>query len=416
MPNSLAQYDPRNETLVMLLAGGQGERLYPLTRDRAKPAVPFGGIYRIIDFTLSNCLNSGLRKINVLTQYKSFSLQRHLQFGWSIFRPELGEYMNVVPPQQRSGAHWYLGTADAIFQNIYTLQREKPKYVLILSGDHIYKMNYARMIDFHIKKDADMTIACFAVPSSSAARQLGVVAADDNQKLIEFQEKPEHPAEMPGRPGYSYCSMGVYIFKTEQLVRELVLDAKTDSSHDFGKNIIPSMVQKNSKLFAYEFTGDGTSAQAYWRDIGTVDAYYEANTDLVQVSPQFNLYDPEWPIRTYQPPSPPAKTVFNEPGRQGMCLDSLVSHGCIVSGAHVEKCVLSPNVRIHSGSDVQESVVMESVDIGRGCKIRRAIIDKRMHIPDGTVIGYNLEEDKARFSVSPKGVVVVPSGIQIEKG
>ena len=410
----LADNDELKRTAVLLLAGGQGERLYPLTRDRAKPAVPFGGIYRIIDFTLSNCLNSGLRRINVLTQYKSSSLQRHLQLGWTIFRPELGEYMNVIPPQQRSGAHWYLGTADAIYQNIYTLEREKPAHVLVLSGDHIYKMNYAHMINFHLSKGADMTVACFAVPTAKAARQLGVLAADSEGRLIEFQEKPEQPAEMPGRPGFCYCSMGVYLFRTGVLVREVIADAKTDSAHDFGKNIIPSMVRKQEKVYAYEFKGDGASSEAYWRDIGTIDAYWEANYDLVQVSPAFNLYDPDWPIRTWQPPAPPAKTVFNDPsGRQGRAVNSLVSHGCIISGGYVEESVLSPLVHVHSRADVRQCVVMDEVDIGRGARIRRAIIDKRMLIPEGTVIGYDPEKDRARFTVSPGGIVVVPMGVRL---
>ena len=412
--SKLSSQNPMSQTSVMLLAGGQGERLYPLTRDRAKPAVPFGGIYRIIDFTLSNCLNSGLRRINVLTQYKSFSLQRHLQLGWSIFRPELGEYMNVIPPQQRSGAHWYSGTADAIYQNVYILEREKPDHVVVLSGDHIYKMNYAHMLEFHLAKNADMTVACFAVPTSKAARQLGVVAADADARIQEFQEKPEAPAEMPNRPGSCYCSMGVYIFRTEALVREVSTDSRTDSAHDFGKNVIPAMVHKKQNVFAYEFKGDGASSEAYWRDIGTIDAYYEANHDLVQVSPAFNLYDYDWPIRTWQPPAPPAKTVFNDAGRQGRAVNSLVSHGCIISGSHVEESVLSPMVHVHSGADVQQCVVMDEVDIGRGARIRRAIIDKRMRIPASTVIGYDPEKDRARFTISPNGIVVVPMGVRLE--
>ena len=400
--------DERN-TLVMLLAGGQGERLYPLTRDRAKPAVPFGGIYRIIDFTLSNCLNSGLRRINVLTQYKSFSLQRHLQFGWSIFRPELSEYMNVIPPQQRSGEHWYLGTADAIYQNIYSLQREKPKHVLILSGDHVYKMNYGHMIEYHVSKGADMTIACFAVPVKMAAKQLGVLAVDRDSRLIEFQEKPECPAEMPDRKGIALCSMGVYLFKTEALVREVAADAKRDSSHDFGKDIIPEMVGKKAALFAYEFKGEDATEIAYWRDIGTIDAYHDSNIDLVQPKPLINLFDTEWPIRTWQPPAPPAKTI----GR-GVAVNSLVSHGCVINDGRVESSVLSPSVRIGPGADVRDCVVLDEVVIGAGARIRRAVIDKRTFIPPGAVIGYEPARDRARFTMSPNGVAVIPTNIQID--
>ncbi len=405
--------DALRKTIVMLLAGGQGERLYPLTRDRAKPAVPFGGIYRIIDFTLSNCINSGLRRINVLTQYKSFSLQRHLQFGWNIFRPELSEYINVIPPQQRGGSHWYLGTADAIYQNIYTLERERPEHVLIASGDHIYKMNYADMFEFHLAKHAALTIACFAMPVARAAKQLGVAVIDPANRITDFQEKPEHPAEIPGKPGYCLCSMGVYAFETETLVREVIADAKTDSAHDFGKNIIPRMVGGNQAVYAHEL-GSAGETEPYWRDIGTIDAYWTANYDLVQVQPAFDLYDEDWPVHTYQPQAPPAKTVFNEPsGRQGRAVNSLVASGCIISGANVEESVLSPNVHIHSGAEVVQCVVMDDVDIARGARLRRAIIDKRVRVPEGTIIGYDAEQDKARFTVSEGGIVVVPRGMPL---
>lgn len=413
MPGVL-KTDVLKKTLVMLLAGGQGERLYPLTRDRAKPAVPFGGIYRIIDFTLSNCVNSGLRKIEVVTQYKSSSLQRHLQYGWSIFRPEIEEHINVIPPQQRISAHWYLGTADAIYQNIYTLQREKPDNVLIVSGDHVYKMNYQLMLDSHLSNDADLTVACIRMPVGRAASQLGVAVTDPDGRIIDFQEKPEQPAELPRRPGFCYCSMGVYVFKTEVLVREVIADAKTDSAHDFGKNIIPGMVGRKQRVFAHEFVGMGNEPEPYWRDIGTIDAYWEANYDLVQVQPLLNLYDRDWPIHTYQPQAPPAKTVFNEPGRQGAAISSLVSAGCIVSGSRVEESVLSPGVYVHSGADVRQCVLMDDVEIGRGARIRKAIIDKRVRIPEGAVIGYELERDRARFTVSPGGVVVVPGGVPLD--
>ena len=401
--------DALRKTSVMLLAGGQGERLYPLTRDRAKPAVPFGGIYRIIDFTLSNCMNSGLRRINVLTQYKSFSLQRHLNFGWSLFRPEFGEYINVIPPQQRGSSHWYLGTADAIYQNIYTLERERPDNVLVASGDHIYKMNYRHMLESHCERDADLTIACFAVPVDRAKAQLGVAVTDADGRLTDFREKVMDPPEMAGKPGYCFCSMGVYLFKTEALVREVVADAKTDSKHDFGRNIILSMIGKDEKVCAHELGSSDTGEEPYWRDIGTIDAYWEANNDLVQVQPAFNLYDSDWPIHTYQPQAPPVKTVFNEPdGRQGRAMNSIVSSGCIISGAYVEDSVLSPNVYVHAGADVRGCVVFDNVDIGRGARLRSAIIDKRVRIPDETVIGYDAKSDEARFTLSENGIAVVP--------
>ncbi len=407
----LATPEELKKTMVMLLAGGQGERLSPLTRDRAKPAVPFGGIYRIIDFTLSNCINSGLSRINVLTQYKSFSLQRHLGFGWNIFRPEFGEYITVIPPQQRGSSHWYLGTADAVYQNIYTLEREKPENILIAPGDHIYKMNYHHMLESHLERNADLTVACVAMRLERAAGRLGVAVTDTSGDIIDFQEKPEQPAEIPHRPGYCSCSMGVYIFKTEALVREVVAAAKTDSDHDFAKNILPSMIEKKAKVAAYEFTGDSTGAEPYWRDIGTIDAYWAANYDLVQVQPAFNLYAEDWPIHTHQVQAPPAKTVFNEPhGRQGKAVNSLVSPGCIISGGYVEESVLSPNVHVHSGAEVRQCVVMDDVKIGRGARLYRVIIDKRVEIPQHTVMGYDTEKDRSGFTVSQGGIVVVPKG------
>jgi len=413
----IARTDELKRTLVLLLAGGQGERLYPLTRDRAKPAVPFGGIYRIIDFTLSNCINSGLRKINVLTQYKSFSLQRHLQFAWNIARPGLGEYLNVVPPQLRTGFRWYQGTADAVYQNIYSLELERPRHVLIVPGDHIYKMNYRDLLDFHLGRSADLTVACMAMPCESAAQRLGVAVTEADGRLVEFHEKPRQPAELADRPGYCLCSMGVYLFETATLVREAVADAKTDSDHDFGKNIIPIMI-KRDQVFAYEFTGEAPDVEPYWRDIGTIDAYWEANFDLVRPQPLFNLYDREWPVHTSQPQAPPAKTVFNEvpDGRQGRAMNSLVSPGCIISGAYVEDSILSPNVFVHTGADVRQCVVFDDVDIGRGARLQHAIIGKRTAIPAGAVIGYDPERDRARFVVSEGGVVVVPHGVPIEPG
>lgn len=409
---------PKNfvkDMLTVLMAGGQGERLYPLTRDRAKPAVPFGGIYRIIDFTLSNCINSGLQKIYVLTQYKSLSLERHLGLAWNFLPRALDQFITTIPPQQRTTNSWYQGTADAIFQNIYTLQRERPKYVLILSGDHIYKMNYQAMLAFHIEKQADLTVACVEVPKTAAANQLGVMGVDNEWRITDFQEKVADPITMPERNDTCLASMGIYIFNTDILVRKISQDAKQETAHDFGKNIIPSMI-KPDKVFAYNFVDENKKTVHYWRDVGTVDAYYDANMDLVNVDPIFNLYDTNWPIRSYCPACPPAKTVFaheNE-GRVGTVLDSLVSSGCIISGGRVEKSILSYNVRVNSFSTVEGSVLMEGVSIGRHAKVRRAIIDKDVQIPEGMQIGYDVDEDAKRFLVSPSGIVVVPKGFIID--
>jgi glucose-1-phosphate adenylyltransferase len=409
MPNTLLK-----ETLTLILAGGQGERLYPLTRDRAKPAVPFGGIYRIIDFTLSNCLNSELHRIYVLTQYKSFSLDRHIQLGWSSLfnNQELNRYLHILPPQQRTGQAWYQGTADAIYQNIYTLERERPERVLILAGDHIYKMNYAEMVNYHVKNNADITISCIPVPVHEA-NQLGIVVVDAENRIIGFQEKPkENPATIPGDPDNCMASMGIYCFSTEPLVRRVAQDARRDTSHDFGKNIIPDMIKDGARVFAYPFRDENKKEQAYWRDVGTIDAYYEANMDLTSVTPFFNLYDDNWPIRTYREQFPPAKFVFNEhigaESRVGQALDSVISSGVIVSGGTVERSVLSPQVRINSFSHVADSILMEGVSIGRRARVRKAIIDKSVRIPEGTQIGYDLEADRARFTVTANGVIVVP--------
>ena len=353
------------KVLVMLLAGGQGERLYPLTRDRAKPAVPFGGIYRIIDFPLSSCLNSGLKKICVLTQYKSYSLDRHLRIGWNINNYELGEFIEGIPPQKRTSDLWYQGTADAVYQNIYVLERERPEKVLILAGDHIYKMDYRELIEFHESKKADVTVPCIEVPLNEANR-FGNVSINNDQKIVDFVEKPDHPQSMPSNPNIALVSMGIYLFNTEVLVKRVIEDAKKDTSHDFGKNVIPSMIHEG-RLFAYIFNDKNNKAVKYWRDIGTLDAYWDANMDLIQIDPIFNLYDTSWPIRTYHKQFPPAKTVFSElfpGGRCGMVLNSLVSNGCIISGARVERSVISPNVRIENHSEVYDSIVMEGVSIG----------------------------------------------------
>jgi glucose-1-phosphate adenylyltransferase len=399
------------KVLAMILAGGRGERLYPLTRDRAKPAVPFGAIYRIIDFTLSNCLNSGIRRIYALTQYKSTSLQRHIQLGWNILSAPLGEFIEALPAQQRIDEHWYQGTADAIFQNINILQVERPDLVLILSGDHIYKMDYRKMIASHLERGADLTVAAIRM-DRKLSREFGVMEIDGNWRIIGFQEKPEEPKTIPGDPGGILTSMGVYVFNTEVLVRRLIEDARSHSDHDFGKDIIPMMIEKD-QIIAFDFRQGDCGGTGYWRDVGTIDAYYEANMDLISVTPQLNLYDPQWPILTYQPTSPPAKTVWIEEGRVGMALNSIISNGCIISGGNVRRSILSPKVMVHSFAEIEDSILLEGVDVGRNAKIKRTIIDKEVQIPEGMEIGYYLDEDARRFTVTASGIVVVPKGIRL---
>lgn len=404
------------KVLTFIMAGGKGERLWPLTKDRTKPAVPFGGIYRIIDFTLSNCINSGLRKIYVLTQYKSASLQRHIRLGWNILPSELGQFIEILPAQQRIGDSWYLGTADAIYQNLYTLEMDQPEEVLILAGDHLYKMNYYSMIDFHREVDADLTVGVVEVDQDRAS-QLGVVEVDHHGKVIGFQEKPLKPKTIAAKPNKVYASMGIYVFKHKVIEEQLYEDAKNkDTHHDFGKDIIPQMLKNGLKIAAYNFIDENKKEAQYWRDIGTIDAYYEANMDLIQVDPVFNLYDKDWPIRTYQEQFPPPKTVFSGDeitGRVGLLLDSSAAGGCIISGGRVQRSILSPNVRINSYSQVFDSILMEGVNVGRHAKIKRAIIDKDVNIPQGMVIGYNPEEDKKKFHVSDSGVVIVAKGTEI---
>ncbi len=397
--------------LAMILAGGRGERLYPLTRDQAKPAVSFGGIYRIIDFTLSNCINSNIRQIYVLTQYKSISLHRHIQLGWNILSAPLGEFVEVIPAQQRISDQWYQGTADAIYQNIYTLQEERPDVVLILSGDHIYKMDYQRMIAFHLEKGADLTVSVIRM-DRSLSREFGVVEIDKEWRITGFQEKPEEPKTIPEDPQGILASMGIYIFNTEIMVKRLIEDARSDSSHDFGRDIIPAMI-KRDRVFAFDFRLGDPGGTGYWRDVGTIDAYYEANMDLVNVTPQLNLYDPHWPIHTYQPPYPPAKTVIVEEGRVGTAISSITSNGCIISGGIVKRSVISPRVMVHSYTEIEDSILFEGVDIGRYARIRRAIIDSEVHIPQGMEIGYNLDQDSKRFTVTGSGIVVVPKWIKL---
>ena len=397
--------------LALVLAGGKGVRLEPLTRDRAKPAVPFGGIYRIIDFTLSNCINSGLRQMLILTQYKAASLARHINLGWRFLCRELDELVDVLPPQQRIDEHWYKGTADAVYQNIYSIEKSNPEYVLILSGDHIYKMDYSELIREHIETKADVTIGCIPVPLKEGT-EFGVMQVDSEHRVISFKEKPRNPEAMPDDPTRCLASMGIYVFNASFLFDQLCRDAtQTDSSHDFGKNIIPAII--NSRLVrAYPFRDKNTGARRYWRDVGTLDALYEANMDLVAVAPELNLYDPTWPIRTYQPSSPPPKFVFAETGspspRAGFALDSMICSGSIVSGGRVQRSILSPNVRVNSWAVVEDSILFEGVDIGRHTKVRRAIIDKGVHIPENMEIGYNLALDRARgFTVTESGIVVI---------
>jgi glucose-1-phosphate adenylyltransferase len=400
------------DVLTLILAGGKGTRLEPLTRDRAKPAVPFGGLYRIIDFTLSNCLNSGLRKMLVLTQYKARSLDRHIGAGWSFLSRELDEYIEVLPPQQRIDENWYKGTADAIYQNIYTIEKAEPKYVMILAGDHIYKMDYGDMIRFHIENKADLTVGCLPVPVSEASLQFGVMQVDERNNIIGFEEKPKYPKPLPTNPNIALASMGIYVFTARNMYELLCQDAtRSDSDHDFGRNIIPSMLG-TFKVMGFSFRDKNRKATAYWRDVGTLDAYYQANMDLIEVDPVLNLYDKDWPIRTFQPQLPPPKFVFSEAGtdhaRRGEALDSMVCHGGIVSGGHVRRSILSPNVRINSFAVVDDSILFTGVDVGRHSRIRRAIIDKDTKIPPGTTIGYDLEHDRRRgFTITEQGVVVI---------
>ena len=395
-----------DDALVILLAGGAGERLYPLTRDRAKPAVFFGGPYRIIDFTLSNCINSGLRRIFIATQYKSLSLNRHIRMGWSIVSEELGEFVEILPPQKRVSEHWYQGTADAVYQNLYSILPEKPKHVIVLSGDHVYKMDYAKMLRFHTERGAAVTLAAIEIPINETYR-FGVLSVDEHDKVTGFIEKSRSAPPIPGSHDLALGSMGIYIFDTDVLLRALEADAATPSSHDFGKDIIPALITEVA-TYAYRFYDENKKASKYWRDIGTLDAFYDANMDLCGVDPEFNLYDPEWPLRTYQPQAPPAKFVFAEKGRRcGEALDSIISPGCIVSGSRVVGSVLCPNVRVHSYCQIEQSMLMPGVRIGRHARIRRAIVDRDVLIPRGAVIGFNPEEDRKRHTVTDTGVVVV---------
>ena len=402
------------DVLTIILAGGKGTRLEPLTRDRAKPAVPFGGLYRIVDFTLSNCINSGLRKVLVLTQFKSRSLDRHIRLGWNFLSPELGEWIESLPPQQRIDEHWYKGTADAIYQNIYSIEKEDPGRILILAGDHIYKMDYSAMLAAHDDRQADLTIGCIPVPLSES-EMFGIMETDGTGRVVGFKEKPKVCNPLPDDPRRALGSMGIYVFNTRVMFELLCEDAaKPDSGHDFGKDIIPGMIAAGARVYAHRFVADEPGKTPYWRDVGTIDAYYQANLDLVAVQPELNLYDNDWPIRTLQPQSPPPKFVHAAEGlpgqaRRGEALDSIVSPGCIVSGGHVIRSVLSPRVRVNSYAVVEGSILLEDVDVGRYCRVRRAIIDKAVKLPPYTVLGYDPEFDRRRgFTVTESGIVVVP--------
>ncbi|MCE9545149.1 MAG: glucose-1-phosphate adenylyltransferase [Planctomycetia bacterium] len=404
--------------LAVVLAGGKGSRLEPLTRDRAKPAVPFGGAYRIIDFTLSNCVNSDIRKILVLTQYKAMSLDRHINLGWrGLLSPELGEFVDIVPPQQRIDEHWYQGTADAVYQNIYALEKERPEYVVILAGDHIYKMDYKNLVEYHAHRDADLTVAALRV-SVDDAQEFGVMQIEPGNRIIGFQEKPRHPQAIPGDPEHALASMGIYVFTARFLFEQLCQDAtKTDSAHDFGRNIIPSIIDTH-RVFAYPFRDENRKVDLYWRDVGTLDAYYEANMDLVSVDPLLNMYDERWPIRSFHPNSPPPKFVFaesSEDGRRGTALDSVICPGSILSGGQVVRSIVGRNVRVNSYSMIEDSILFDGVDIGRRCKVRRAIIDKGVHLPADTVIGFDHAHDMARgFTVSDGGITVIAKAEGVE--
>ncbi|WP_456295585.1 glucose-1-phosphate adenylyltransferase [Vibrio sp. AK197] len=403
------------DTLTVLLAGGVGSRLSPLTDDRAKPAVPFGGKYRIIDFTLTNCLHSGLRQILVLTQYKSHSLQKHLRDGWSIFNPELGEYITVVPPQMRKGGKWYEGTADAIFHNLWLLERSSAKYVIVLSGDHIYRMDYAAMLEAHKETGAEMTVACMDVAREEAT-EFGVMAADSEGRISSFVEKPVDPPSMPNNPERSLVSMGVYIFNMDVLTSELRRDAKVENSkHDFGKDIIPKLLP-NGKSFAYEFASDRgrVAKDSYWRDVGTIDAFYEANMDLLEPVPPMNLYQADWKIRTYASQNPPARTVSSATGNEGIFINSIISNGVVNSGGSVQHSVISSNVRINDSATIVDSILFDDVEVGNGCQLVNCIIDKHVKIPPHTQIGINRNEDAKRFHVSEKGIVVVPESYKFD--
>jgi glucose-1-phosphate adenylyltransferase len=398
-------------TYAMVLAGGRGSRLHQLTDWRAKPAVPFGGKFRIIDFVLSNCVNSGIRHIGVATQYKSHSLIQHIQRGWSFLNGQFGEFIDLLPAQQRvDESHWYQGTADAVFQNLDILRFSNPDFVLILGGDHVYKMDYGKLLAFHVENKADMTVACLEVPVAEATA-FGVMTVDENSRVVEFTEKPANPASLIGKPGMSLVSMGIYVFNAKFLFEQLIRDADDKhSSHDFGKDLIPHMIKKYhvyAQSFEQSCVGMGDDKVPYWRDVGTIDSYWEANMELTKVIPDLNMYDQEWPIWTHQEQLPPAKFVFDEEGRRGMAIDSLVSGGCIVSGSTVRRSLLFSDVRINGYCDIEDSVLLPNVDVHRDVTLKRVIVDKNCKIPEGLVVGVNPDEDRKRFHVTPNGVTLI---------
>ena len=395
-----------SDVIGILLAGGQGERLWPLTRDRAKPAVPFGGVYRIIDVTLSNCINSDLRRVFVLTQYKALSLNRHIRSGWSSLMG-LGDFIEILTPQMRVSTSWYLGTADAVYQNIYSIGSERSTHAIVLSGDHIYKMNYRKMLQQHVDSGAHVTVATIETDPAEAAKRFGIIETDSQWRVLGFEEKPPEPKRAAHRPEKVNASMGVYIFNTQLLIPILISDAEDpESTHDFGRDILPRILSKY-RVFAYNFEDENRNGPLYWRDVGTIDAYYEANMDLVSVTPIFNLYDKSWPLRTWQQQYPPVKTVFADPERMGAAWDSIISGGCIISGGRVRRSVLGLDVRVNSFCEVENSIIFNHVNIGRHSRIRNAIIDRHVVLPEHTEIGYDLEADRSHYHVSEKGVVTV---------
>ncbi len=407
-----AQDSPRfvsrltRDTLALIMAGGRGSRLKDLTRWRAKPSVAFGGKFRIIDFPLSNCINSGIRRIGVLTQYKAHSLITHIQKGWGHLRGEFGEFVELLPAQQRIETSWYAGTADSIYQNLDIIRNHNPEFVLILAGDHIYKMDYGAMLAAHVEKEADVTVGCIEVPIERA-HAFGVMEVDTEDRVLSFEEKPSDPKPKPGRSDAALCSMGIYVFNKDFLFEQLIKDADMpNSSHDFGKDVIPAVIEKY-RAYAYDFRDPLTEVQGYWRDVGTVDAFWEANLELIGISPELNLYDDEWPIWTYQEQLPPAKFVFDDDERRGMAVDSMVSGGCIISGAQVRHSLLFSNVKVNSYTTLEDAVILPEVDIGRHCRIKRAVIDKGCKIPEGTIIGEDPAEDAKRFHITPGGVALV---------
>ena len=414
VPDRSAMAQLARQTFSIVLAGGRGARLGPLTEWRAKPAVPFGGKFRIIDFSLSNCLNSGIRRIGIATQYQSHSLIHHLQRGWSFLDGRFNEFIELLPAQQSStSGDWYSGTADAVYQNLESIRRHDPKLVLVLAGDHIYKMDYTRMLYEHVDRGADMTVGCVEVPIEEAARQLGVMEVDEDFRIHGFQEKPDLPRAMPGRPGYCMGSMGIYVFNADFLFDELLDDATDEeSTHDFGHDLIPKLIRNGGRVFAHRFrtssvqTFDDVS-EPYWRDVGTIDAFHEANLELTRVTPSLNLYDDDWPIWTYQEQLPPAKFVFDLDGRRGAAIDSMVSGGCIVSGSTVRNSMLFSQVRVHSFCTINESVLLPDVEVGRGAMLSRVLVDQGTKIPPGLSAGIDLEEDRKRFHVTEKGITLI---------